>query len=448
MDLKYNIDFEIVGVILLLVVYGAMAFYYSGQSEANKHFKALVKYILLAEIMDVVTAVTISYGAVIPPVINIIANTLYFLCMFAVGYVFLRYIQNYISKKNKSVNMTVQKIVFMVFAVALLINAFSGFLFSFDREGRYIHGAGYIIVYLIPLYYAFVAASELIKYRKQFNVKQQVSSGLYIVMSIAGPLMQLLFFPNVLLGVFTPSIAVLIVLFSMETPDYQMLMKTLAELDGLRKSLDEEVKRQTKNAEKRMEELERLSEEVVLTLAKTVDAKDKYTSGHSERVAKYAREIAKRMGLSKKEQWEIYYMGVLHDIGKIGIPDAIINKEGKLTDDEFRIIKSHPVIGAEVLENIDEIPNISIGARFHHERYDGRGYPEHKAGEDIPIQARIIGISDAYDAMTSKRSYRDPLPQEVVRSEIEKGKGTQFDPACAEIMLLMIDEDNEYCMRE
>lgn len=141
-------------------------------------------------------------------------------------------------------------------------------------------------------------------------------------------------------------------------------------------------------------------------------------------------------------------MGVLHDIGKIGIPDAIINKEGKLTDDEFQIIKSHPVIGAEVLENIDEIPNISIGARFHHERYDGRGYPEHKAGEDIPIQARIIGISDAYDAMTSKRSYRDPLPQEVVRSEIEKGKGTQFDPACAEIMLLMIDEDNEYCMRE
>lgn len=197
-----------------------------------------------------------------------------------------------------------------------------------------------------------------------------------------------------------------------------------------------------------MEKLERLSEEVVLTLAKTVDAKDKYTSGHSERAAKYAREIAKRMGLSKKEQWEIYYMGVLHDIGKIGIPDAIINKEGKLTDDEFQIIKSHPVIGAEVLENIDEIPNISIGARFHHERYDGRGYPEHKAGEDIPIQARIIGISDAYDAMTSKRSYRDPLPQEVVRSEIEKGKGTQFDPACAEIMLLMIDEDNEYCMRE
>jgi len=448
MDLKYNIDFEITGVILLLVIYSAMAFYYSGQSEINKRFKNVVKYLLLAEIMDIATAVTISFGAKIPPVVNIIANTLYFLCMFAVGYVFMRYTQNYISEKIAPVKKIVQKIIYMAFAVVLLINVFSGLLFSFDQEGRYIHGTGYLFVYFVPLYYIVTAAWELLKYHRQFKKKQQVSIGLYIVMSLAGPLMQLLLFPNILLGVFTPSVAALVILFSMETPDYQMLLKTLAELHALRKSLDEEVKRQTKTAEDRMEKMERLSEQVILTLAKTIDAKDKYTSGHSERVAKYAKEIAGRMGMSKREQREIYYMGILHDIGKIGIPDAIINKKGKLTDEEFQIIKSHPVIGAEVLENIEEIPNISIGAKFHHERYDGTGYPEHKAGEDIPIQARIIGISDAYDAMTSKRSYRDLLPQEVVRSEIEKGKGTQFDPVCAKFMLMMIDEDKEYRMRE
>ena len=200
--------------------------------------------------------------------------------------------------------------------------------------------------------------------------------------------------------------------------------------------------------EDRREKVERLSQQVILTLAKTIDAKDKYTKGHSERVADYSRAIAKRMNLSEQEQQEIYWMGLLHDVGKIGIPDTIINKSGKLTDEEFHIIQKHPVIGVDILSTISEIPDISSGARSHHERYDGGGYPDKTAGENIPLVARIIGVADAYDAMTSKRSYREVLPQEVVRAEIVKGKGTQFDPRCAEIMLEMIDEDKEYKMKE
>lgn len=267
-------------------------------------------------------------------------------------------------------------------------------------------------------------------------------------MALLGPIMQMLWFQDILLSVFTPSIAILIILFSMETPDYQLLMKTLAELDDLRKNLQVEVKKQTKEAEDRREKVELLSEQVILTLAKTIDAKDKYTNGHSERVAAYAREIAQRMGMSGREQKEIYHMGLLHDIGKIGVSDAIINKTGKLTDDEFRMIMKHPEIGAEILVTISELPDISIGAKYHHEKYDGTGYPDKVAGTDIPLSARIIGIADAYDAMTSKRSYRDVLPQQVVRSEIEKGRGTQFAPECADIMLQMLDEDKEYQMRE
>lgn len=188
--------------------------------------------------------------------------------------------------------------------------------------------------------------------------------------------------------------------------------------------------------------------QMITTLAGTVDAKDSYTKGHSSRVAEYSRTIASRLGKDEKYLKRIYYMGILHDVGKIGIPDSIIKKDGKLTREEYETIKSHPKIGADVLENITDMPNLYYGARWHHERYDGSGYPDGLKGKDIPLEARIIAVADAYDAMTSKRSYRDALPQDVVRSEIVAGKGAQFDPQIADIMLDMINEDKNYLMRE
>jgi HD-GYP domain-containing protein (c-di-GMP phosphodiesterase class II) len=158
--------------------------------------------------------------------------------------------------------------------------------------------------------------------------------------------------------------------------------------------------------------------------------------------------LAQALGEDEKTQENIYYVALLHDIGKIGVPNAIINKPGKLTDEEYEIIKTHPVIGSDILKTISSMPEISIGARSHHERYDGRGYPDGLAGEDIPWIARIIGVADAYDAMTSNRSYRQYLPQEVVRSEIVKCRGIQFDPRVADAMLSLIDEDKEYKMHE
>lgn len=222
----------------------------------------------------------------------------------------------------------------------------------------------------------------------------------------------------------------------------------ILELSRLQKDLQSEVEVQTKKAEERRNQVEKLSEEVMRTLANTIDAKDPYTNGHSLRVAKYSKEIAKRAGKSKAEQKEIYQMALLHDIGKIGVPDEIINKDTRLTDEEYAAIRKHPAIGSDILKTIEEIPDIMIGARWHHERYDGHGYPDRLAGTEIPEIARIIGVADAYDAMTSKRSYRNILAQEVVRSEIERGKCTQFDPVFADIMIQMIDEDIKYTMRE
>ncbi|WP_024866620.1 HD-GYP domain-containing protein [Butyrivibrio sp. FCS014] len=195
-------------------------------------------------------------------------------------------------------------------------------------------------------------------------------------------------------------------------------------------------------------ENQRLSLQIVKTLAETIDAKDTYTNGHSGRVAEYSREIARRFGYDPEAQSKIYMMGLLHDVGKIGIPDAIINKPGKLTDEEYAVMKAHPEMGAKILSAVKDMPELVTGARYHHERYDGKEYPDGLSGKDIPEQARMIAVADAYDAMSSKRSYRDPLSQDVVRAEVVKGRGTQFDPVFADIMLAMIDEDTDYNMRE
>ncbi len=225
-------------------------------------------------------------------------------------------------------------------------------------------------------------------------------------------------------------------------PDVLTLrVRNIIDLDHLKKDLQKEVEKKTKENEK-------LFLHVVASLAEAIDAKDTYTHGPSGRVAEHSSEIAKRFGYSQSHQNDIYMMGLLHDVGKIGVPDAVINKPAKLSDEEFEVIKTHPAMGAKILENIQEMPTLARGAKWHHEKYDGSGYPDKIAGENIPEEARIIAVADAYDAMTSYRSYRDPLPQEVVKEEIIKGKGTQFDPTFADIMLEMIANDSEYRMKE
>lgn len=184
------------------------------------------------------------------------------------------------------------------------------------------------------------------------------------------------------------------------------------------------------------------------TLSFTIDAKDRYTKGHSSRVAKYSRMIARVMGKSEQECDQIYRAGLLHDIGKISINGSIINKPGKLTEEEYAKIKRHPANGAKILEKMKSIPYLQDGAMYHHERYDGAGYPKGLKGEEIPELARIISVADAYDAMTSFRSYRPMMDQAVVKQEIWKGMGTQFDPVFAKIMIALIDADVNYDMRE
>ena len=189
------------------------------------------------------------------------------------------------------------------------------------------------------------------------------------------------------------------------------------------------------------EKLEKTYVEVIQTIQHTVEAKDPYTRGHSKRVSEYSMLIGKKLGLSEDEISLLRIGGLFHDVGKIGIPDIILQKDGKLTDEEYEEIKKHPLIGAHILSSSSIFEDIIPIVRFHHERFDGKGYPDGLSGEDIPYLARITAIADSFDAMSSKRIYRNSLPLEKVIQEIENNKGTQFDPQIADVFLGILKND-------
>ena len=189
------------------------------------------------------------------------------------------------------------------------------------------------------------------------------------------------------------------------------------------------------------EQLERAYLDTIQSLRYAVEAKDPYTRGHSDRVSEYAVLIGRKMGLSEDEIKTLQIGGLFHDIGKIGVPDTILQKEAKLTDDEYSQIKNHPSIGAHILGEAEAFKDIIPIVKYHHERFDGRGYPSRLSGEKIPLLARITAVADTFDAMTSKRSYRNALDIQYVKEEIERCKGTQFDPKIAEVFLEILNND-------
>jgi len=213
----------------------------------------------------------------------------------------------------------------------------------------------------------------------------------------------------------------------------QNRIRRVLELDELTRCLERKVMEKTA-------QIEKMTFETIATISSMIEAKDSYTKGHSVRVAEYSAGIAEGAGWSESAIQNLRYIALLHDIGKVGIPDNVLNKPGKLTDEEFGVIKSHTNIGGDILKEIKSIPEVEAGAKYHHERYEGTGYPCGLAGDEIPAVARIIGIADAFDAMNSKRVYRDSLSPERIREELVNGRGTQFDPNFLDIFLKLFDE--------
>jgi putative nucleotidyltransferase with HDIG domain len=189
---------------------------------------------------------------------------------------------------------------------------------------------------------------------------------------------------------------------------------------------------------KLIEDLENLFLESIRTIVAALEAKDKYTCGHSERVTTYAIELARAMNWTEKDLNTLNLSALLHDVGKIGIPERVLLKPGKLTAEEFEVMKQHPVIGAEIIKHLKNAGSIIGGIRHHHERWDGMGYPDGLKGEQIPLIARIIQMADSYDAMTSHRPYRRGMTQEEVLHEVERCRGSQFDPKVSETFLQLL----------
>jgi len=195
-----------------------------------------------------------------------------------------------------------------------------------------------------------------------------------------------------------------------------------------------------KKLEQRRINDEKIIVETMQTLANFIDAKDEYTKGHSNRVSAYSVKLARRMHLEEDEVRNIGYIALMHDCGKMGIPDNILNKPGKLNEEERKIIETHTVMGGKLLENMTAIAGIREGALYHHERYDGKGYPEGLSDTDIPLYARIIGVADSFDAMNSDRCYRKRLSMDAIKKELQENAGKQFDPEVVKYMLRIIEE--------
>ena len=207
----------------------------------------------------------------------------------------------------------------------------------------------------------------------------------------------------------------------------------ILELEDFHRDLQAKVEEKTR-------QYQELALESIFAIVNIIEAKDELTEGHSVRVAGYSMALAKAMGYDEQKVDEVYQTGLLHDVGKIGIPDLILKKEGKLTTEEYGEIKEHTSIGGHILAAIETMGYLADGAKYHHERFDGTGYPQGLKGEEIPEIGRIIAVADVYDALVSKRHYKEPMDLETARQEILKGSGTQFDPRIVQVFLKLLDE--------
>ena len=313
---------------------------------------------------------------------------------------------------------------FALGALLIVFSQFTGLYYTFDAQNTYQRSPTYMVSYLSPVLIVLLQELTIVQnrscLRRAFLAALMAGIAIPTVFAFAQ-----IFTYGVSLGNMTTVITV--------------IMFHIFALNDLSRSVERAQLNELQSHKEAEQRISAMFEQTAEALAGAIDAKDAYTHGHSTRVATLSRQIAKEAGLPDRDCDQVYFAALLHDVGKIGVSNEIINKPGRLTDEEFAQIKLHPILGYQILSNIKQSPSLSIGAHYHHERYDGKGYPDGLAGEAIPEIARIIAVADAYDAMSSGRSYRDRLSQQKVRDEMVRGSGTQFDPRFAKIMLRMID---------
>jgi putative nucleotidyltransferase with HDIG domain len=394
----------------------------SGTSFKQKENSAFMIFPLILIIVG------LAYGLTEKPIPTyVFRNVDSFFLVRSAGIIFKLFLAYYIvvymvifvhDKRRRLLHMLLDPVM-LAAVIEIIINIFQHNVFYFDSDFSLYTGPLNVTFYVFATYYYCVGAVVLLLNRRK------VSHGVTAAVLTIAMLSAIAMFVQAELPVknfdlFVHSICCILMLYTLL--DSKDLVNALT---------------------KKNEEIKQLTEQSMLALTSAIEAKDHYTSGHSVRVAEYSKKIAEHMGMNETEITSIYYAALMHDVGKIGIPLNIIDKPTRLTKDEYDTIKKHTVIGASITHPITAMSMIEQGVRWHHERFDGCGYPDGLKGTEIPLVARIIGIADSYDAMTTTRSYRGALNESHAEEEIRKGLGTQFDTEIGKIMLEILKQKRE-----
>ena len=320
-----------------------------------------------------------------------------------------------------------------VSAGLLIINLFTGCVYTIDEANAYHRGWFFIVNYLLVFAGPLLDLTIVIQYRKKISKKLVKSFLLFIIVPIAAGIIQAAKYGVSLINMSLAVVSIFLYTFAYEDINDKISDEKESEVEHLK---SDQMK------------IQNLFEQTIKAFVNAIDARVDYAEGHSVRVADYSYMLAQMNGKTDEECKEIYQAALLHDVGKIGISDEILKKEGNLTKEEIDAMRQEPMIGERILSGISEYPYLSLGAKYHMEKYDGSGFPKGLKGLEIPEAARIIAIAESYDSMTTRNSYREPLPQSVVREEFIKESGFKYDPLYTGIMLQLIDSDVDYQMKE
>ncbi|MCQ2578465.1 MAG: HD-GYP domain-containing protein [Treponema sp.] len=416
-----NLTLDAVAIIFSLILAVSVIVNRSSDKRVKIFFNLMIFFNILMTVCDMsdwICRGTTDFGNYL---FVSIGSAFYFIAMSGLTVALYFYEKNYLRDRVTFEPIFAKICIsfFILQSILALLSIKIDLYFSISELNEYIRGPLYPVANILPAIVAFTVIYTTLKHKEELRFRELILFLCYAVLPLAAGGIQAAFRGIGIMNIFI-TISITLCYVNMES-DY---------LNNISR-----------------EQSHRLSQALVNSIeAKYFYTDDHlYTKGHSIRVANYAREIASHMNFNLRELENIYYIALLHDVGKVGIPDYIINKKDKLTEEEYARIKEHTVIGARILR---DIPLFADAARHHHEWYDGSGYPDKLKGEEIPLYSRIIAVADSYDAMSSSRIYRNTMPQNEIYNEIKEGRGTQFDPEIADIMLEMIEDDTDFLMQQ
>jgi len=360
-----------------------------------------------------------------------VSNFIVFFITPAIVYLFNMYLWDLLTDEGQMraipTRLKVSGVMAILGMILSVIAAFTGLYYVFDEYNHYHRASGFIISYIFPVVAPMLQLSVIYQYRKLFGKLIYSSLVLFIVAPITASIIQIFAYGLSLTNITLATTGMFLYIFAYLNINEEIERAHKTEIDFLR---DEQ------------KSIRRLFDQTVTSFVNAMDGRYIHLQGHSQRVAQFARKIAELDGKNSSECDEIYYAALLHDVGRIWLPDSIVKNLGNLTEDEVDKVRQMPVIGSQILSNIHDLPDIGIGAHYHCERFDGKGYPDGLSGEDIPETARIIAAADAYDLLASESDLKPPMPEQLIREEFVKESGAQLDPKYAKIVLSVMDSQD------